>query len=71
MIALPPITKSQNKIILFLLKFRFTTTLQQQKYFNHKDTKRIKEWLKDLRKKRYITAVVDSHDITKPLDIPF
>lgn len=62
----PPITKSQKQIILFLLKFRFTTTSQQQKYFNHKDPKRIKEWLKDLRKKKYITAIVDSKDITKP-----
>lgn len=62
----PPITKSQKKIILFLLKFRFTTTSQQQKYFNHKDPKRIKEWLKDLRKKKYIVAIVDYKDITKP-----
>lgn len=62
----PPITKSQKKIILFLLKFRFTTTSQQQKYFNHKDPKRIKEWLKDLRKKKYIVAIVEDHDITKP-----
>lgn len=61
-----PITKSQKQIILFLLKFRFTTTSQLQKYFNHKDPKRIKEWLKDLRKKKYIEAIVDSKDITKP-----
>ena len=64
--TLPPITKSQKQIILFLFKFRFTKTSQLQKYFNHKDNKRIKEWLKDLRKKKYITAVVDSKDITKP-----
>ncbi len=64
--TLPHITKSQNKIIFFLLKFRFTKTSQQQKYFNHKDPKRVKEWLKDLRKKKYITAVVDSKDVTEP-----
>ena len=64
--TLPHITKSQNKIIYFLLKFRFTKTSQLQKHFNHKDPKRIKEWLKDLRKKKYITAVVDSKDITEP-----
>jgi hypothetical protein len=64
--TLPPITKSQKQIILFLYKFRFTTTSQLQKHFNHKDSKRIKEWLKDLRQKKYITAVVDSKDITKP-----
>ena len=64
--TLPPITKSQKQIILFLLKFRFTTSSQLQKHFNHKDSKRIKEWLKDLRNKKYITAVIDSKDITKP-----
>lgn len=63
---LPPITKSQKQIIFFLLKFRFTKTSQLQKYFNHKDPKRIKEWLKDLRKKKYIAAVVDYKDVTKP-----
>ena len=64
--TLPPITKSQKQIILFLLKFRFTTSSQLQKHFKHKDSKRIKEWLKDLRNKKYITAVIDSKDITKP-----
>jgi len=64
--TLLPITKSQKQIIFFLLKFRFTTSSQLQKHFNHKDLKRINEWLKDLRKKKYITAVVDSKDITKP-----
>lgn len=64
--TLPPITKSQKQIILFLIKFRFTTRSQLQKHFNHKDSKRIKEWLKDLRKKKYITAALDSKDITKP-----
>lgn len=64
--TLPPITKSQKQIILFLLKFRFTKTSQLQKHFKHKDSKRIKEWLKDLRKKKYITAVVDYKNITKP-----
>jgi hypothetical protein len=62
----PSITKSQKQIILFLLKFRFTTISQLQKYFTHKDSKRIKEWLKDLKNKKYITAIVDSKDITKP-----
>ena len=64
--TLPPITKSQKQIILFLLKFRFTKTSQLQKHFKHKDSKRIKEWLKDLRKKKYITAVVDYKNITQP-----
>lgn len=42
--------KKQQKQILFLLyKFRFLTINQLQKYFNHKDPHRVKEWLKDLR----------------------
>jgi len=61
-----PITKTQKLILYFLYKFRFLTVLQLQKYFNHKDPHRIKEWLKDLKEKRYISAIVDSKDITKP-----
>ena len=64
--TLPPITKSQKQIILFLLKFRFTTTSQLQKYFKHKNHHRINEWLNDLKDKKYISAVVDSKNITKP-----
>ncbi len=64
--TLPNITKSQKLILFFLYKFRFTTILQLQKYFNHKDPHRIKEWLKDLKEKKYISAIMDSKDITKP-----
>ncbi|MBI2601247.1 replication-relaxation family protein [Candidatus Daviesbacteria bacterium] len=60
------ITKTQKQIIFFLLKFRFLTVNQLQKYFNHKDPHRIKEWLKDLKDKKYISAIIDSKDITKP-----
>ena len=63
--TLPSITKSQKQIILFLHKFRFTTTSQLQKYFKHKNHHRINEWLNDLKEKKYISAVVDSKDITK------
>ncbi len=65
-LILPPITKTQKLILLFLYKFRFLTVLKLQKYFNHKDPHRIKEWLKDLKDKGYISAIVDSKDITKP-----
>ena len=61
-----PITKTQKLIIFFLFKFRFLTVKQLQKYFNHKDPHRIKEWLKDLKEKKFIYAVVDSKDITEP-----
>lgn len=63
---LKPITKTQKQIIFFLFKFRFLTVNQLQKYFNHKDPHRIKEWLKDLKDKKYISAIVDSKDVTKP-----
>ena len=63
---LQPITTKQKLILLFLYKFRFLTVMQLQKYFNHKDPHRIKEWLKDLKEKRYISAIADSKEITKP-----
>ncbi len=63
---LPTITKTQKQIILFLLKFRFITTLQLQKYLNHKNHHRINEWLHDLKEKGYISVIMDSKDITKP-----
>lgn len=63
---LQPITKTQKLILLLLYKFRFLTVAQLQQYFNHKDPHRIKAWLKDLKDKKYISAVVDSKDITKP-----
>lgn len=64
--TLPPITKSQKQIILFLLKFRFTTVSQLQKYFNHKNHHRINEWLNDLKDKKYISVVKGFKDITQP-----
>ncbi len=49
-----PYTLKQKEIIIYLYRFRFLTTLQFQKLFNHKDPHRIKEWLKDLKDKKYI-----------------
>jgi len=63
---LQPITTKQKLILLLLYKFRFLTIVQLQKYFNHKDPHRIKEWLKDLKEKKYITVIVNAKDITKP-----
>lgn len=51
---LPIITSKQKEILLYLYKFRFLTTNQFQKLFNHKDPHRIKEWLSDLMNKGYI-----------------
>ncbi|HLL60475.1 MAG TPA: replication-relaxation family protein, partial [Candidatus Nitrosocosmicus sp.] len=63
---LPPYTKSQREIIYQLYKFRYLLIRQLQQILNHKDPKRIKEWLKDLKKKRYINIIKDEHDPTKP-----
>jgi len=63
---LQPITKTQKLTLLLLYKFRFLTVAQLQQYFNHKDPHRIKAWLSDLKDKKYISAVSDSKDITKP-----
>jgi hypothetical protein len=60
------ITNKQKLILLLLYKFRFSTVNQLQSYFNHKDPHRIREWLKDLKDKNYIYAVIESKDITKP-----
>lgn len=48
------ISKSQKKIIIYLGSFRFLNTIQFQKLFNHKDSRRVRAWLKDLKEKRYI-----------------
>lgn len=61
-----PITKTQKTIINLLYKFRFLTVSQLQTYFNHKDPHRIKDWLKDLKNKKYIDAIVDKTNPTKP-----
>lgn len=53
---LPKITSSQIKIIKEIYKFRFINTHQFQKLFNHKDPTTVKEWLKDLKEKKYINS---------------
>lgn len=51
---LPKTTAKQKRILFLLYKFRFLNTNQFQKLFKHKDPHRIKEWLKDLKDKKYI-----------------
>lgn len=63
---LPPYTKSEKQITLHLLKFRYLKINQFQKLFNHKDPHRIKEWLKDLKEKKYINVIKDPKDKTRP-----
>ena len=62
--------KRQQKQILFLLyKFRFLTINQLQKYFNHKDPHRVKEWLKDLREDKQIYVIKNKKNPTKPFTL--
>ncbi|CAN5172051.1 hypothetical protein BH09PAT1_BH09PAT1_1690 [soil metagenome] len=62
----PTYTKSQKKIINYLYKFRYILIEQIQILLNHKNSFRIREWLTDLEKKRYIKILRDPKDKTKP-----
>lgn len=64
--TIPSVTLKQKQIISHLLKFRFLTVKQLQKYFHHRDPHRIKAWLADLKEKRYISVIEDKTDPTKP-----
>ncbi|CAN5180987.1 hypothetical protein BH09PAT1_BH09PAT1_3220 [soil metagenome] len=67
--TLPKITSKQKSILLLLYKFRFLTTNQILKLFNHKDPHRIKEWLTDLKEKSYINRLYERKSFgenTKP-----
>lgn len=66
MINLPPITKQQYQLILLILKFRYTTSDLTSKYFNHKDNKTAKDWLRDLTEKGYLNIIKKPKDITAP-----
>lgn len=59
-------TKSQKQIITYLYKFRYLTVNQLQQLFNHKDPKRIREWLNDLVDKKYLNVIKDPKAKTKP-----
>ena len=60
------ITKSQRQIIIYIYEFRFLCISHLQYLFNHKDPHRIKEWLHDLEKKKYLSIIKHPKDQTKP-----
>lgn len=60
--VLPDITDKQLDIIHYLYSFRFINTNQFQQLFKHKDKTTVKEWLKDLRDKGFITIVENEKD---------
>src|ERR1700682_2055638 len=51
------ITDKQKQILNYLYSFRFLHTNHFQKLFNHKDKTTVKEWLKDLKDKGFITLI--------------
>lgn len=61
-----PLTNKQKHILSLLLEYRFITVTHLLKYFNHKDPKRIKEWLKDLKLRKLIDRT-KYKDVTKPI----
>lgn len=69
MTNLPHITNKQQAILKLLYRYRFLDRLQIQAFMRHKNNRRIAEWLKDLRDKRYIEWIYDGDDFankTKP-----
>lgn len=60
---LPPITDQQEKILNLLYQFRYLIVKQFMKLLNHKDPRRIYEWLDDLVKNKYL-AVIKNDEIS-------
>lgn len=65
---LPEITERQTEIVDLIYRFRFINRKQLQKYFNHKDPRRLNEWLRDLVKKNYLGRIYSKKllENTKP-----
>ena len=58
---LPHITKTQQRILLLLYRFRFLDRIQIQTFLHNPDIKNTNTWLKDLYDKNYIGKIVDSN----------
>lgn len=52
--AKPTVTRKQLHLLILLYRFRFLNRIQLQTLLQHKDTKRINTWLKDLTNKKII-----------------
>lgn len=65
---LPDITERQAEIIDLVYRFRFINRVQLQRYFNHKDARRINTWLRDLVAKGYLGRIYSKKllENTKP-----
>ncbi|HVC35833.1 MAG TPA: replication-relaxation family protein [Candidatus Dormibacteraeota bacterium] len=66
---LSPITTKQQDILKLLYRYRFLNRIQIQALMGHKNNRRIAEWLKDLRDKKYVEWIYDGDNFvekTKP-----
>jgi hypothetical protein len=65
---LPKLTPKQQQILIHIYKYRFLNRIQIQTLMNHKDYRRINEWLSDLTEKQYIERIysTDFTERTKP-----
>jgi hypothetical protein len=68
MTELPKLTKKQQVILKLLYRFRFLNRIQIQAFLEHKDSKTINLWLRDLRAKGYVEWIYSTHfaEKTKP-----
>jgi hypothetical protein len=57
---MPHITPTQQKILLFIYRFRFINRIQIQTLLNNTDLKNINTWLKDLHDKQYINRIINT-----------
>jgi hypothetical protein len=58
-----PITPKQQTILKHIYRYRFINRIQIQNLLQHKDKKRIGEWLKDLRAKGYIAWIYNKDSV--------
>ncbi len=65
---LPDITDRQKEIVKLIYQYRFINRKQLQRLFNHKDTRRINTWLRDLVTKNYLGRIYSKKllENTKP-----
>ena len=61
---LPPTTSQQEELIYYLSQFRYLIVKQLLKLFNHKDPRRIHEWLNDLARSKYI-AKIENEEVSR------
>lgn len=59
------ITQKQQEILSLIYRFRFLNRIQIQQLLNHKDHKRINQWLKDLNRKEYLKRIYSTNFIDK------